>query len=56
MKSLLPRRTKEGDYLELQMEDGQIVRAKLIKKPRTYPTKLDRLLRGEHLDHEDDEI
>ena len=57
-RKLLPRRAKEGDHLQLEIEDGTVIRAKVdpdatqAAKER-IKDKLDRLRRGEHL-HDDD--
>jgi hypothetical protein len=56
-RKLLPRRAKEGDYLQFAIEDGNIVQAKLDPEAtqaarKRIKDKLDRLRRGEHL-HDD---
>jgi hypothetical protein len=56
LRKLLPRCAKEGDYLQLEIEDGRIIKGRLdlestqAAKERIN-NKLDRLKRGEHLDN-----
>ena len=53
-RKLLPRRAKEGDYLELEIAEGSVIRAKAdpeatqVAKER-IKDKMERLRRGEHL-------
>jgi hypothetical protein len=54
LRELLPRRAKEGDYLQFEMEDGNIIQVHLDKEAtqaarKRIDEKLDRLRRGEHL-------
>ena len=57
-RKLLPRGAKEGDYLQLEIEDGTVIQAKVdpaatdVAKER-IKDKLNRLRRGEHL-HDDE--
>jgi len=54
LRKLLPRGAKEGDHLELEIEDGTVIRVKVhsdatqAAKER-IKDKLDRLRRGDHL-------
>lgn len=50
----LPSGVKEGDYLQIEMRDGEVVRAEIDPQARAdaeqrIQTKLDRLRRGDHL-------
>ena len=57
-RKLLPRSAKEGDHLQIEIADGNVIRAKVdsdatdVAKER-IKDKLDRLRRGEHL-HDDE--
>ena len=53
-KQLLPRGAKEGDHLQLELEDGRVIRVQLDPEAtenarKRIQDKLDRLRRGEHL-------
>ena len=55
---LVPRRAKEGDYLQLDFEDGQVTQVVLDADAtqmarKRIQDKLERLRRGDHL-HDDD--
>jgi hypothetical protein len=57
LRNLLPRTAKEGDYLQLKIEDGEIVGVYLDPEAteaaqKRIEEKLNRLRRGEHL-HDD---
>lgn len=57
-RKLLPRRAKEGDYLQLEIKDGNVIQAKTDPDAtqaakKRIQDKLGRLRRGEHL-HDDD--
>ena len=50
----LPRKTCEGDYLQIELVDGQVVKAELDPKATEQArvriqAKLERLRRGDHL-------
>lgn len=53
-KKLLPRGAKEGDHLQLELEDGQVIRVQIDPEAteearKRIQEKLDRLRRGDHL-------
>jgi hypothetical protein len=57
-RKLLPRRAKEGDYLQLEIEDGNIITAKVDPEAtqaakERIKDKMERLRRRDHL-HDDD--
>ena len=57
-RKLLPRRSKEGDHLQLEIEDGNIIRATVDTDAtqaakKRIKDKMDRLRHGEHLHNED---
>jgi hypothetical protein len=50
----LPAGVKEGDYLQIEMRDGEVIRAEIDLDARAaaeerIQAKLDRLRRGDHL-------
>ena len=56
-RTLLPRRAKEGDHLQLEIEDGTVIQAKVDSDAtqaakKRIQDKLEQLRRGEHL-HDD---
>jgi len=58
LRKLLPRRAKEGDYLQLKIENGNIIQAKIDQDAtqaaqKRIQDKLERLRRGEHLNNDD---
>ncbi len=57
-RKLVPRRAKEGSYIQLEIEGGKIIQVQLDADAtevaqKRIQDKLDRLRRGEHL-HDDD--
>jgi len=58
LRARLPRRLREGDYIVLTIEDGQILSAKIDHEAtaevrKRITAKLERLRRGAHLDATD---
>jgi hypothetical protein len=50
----LPKGVREGDYLQIEMQDGEVVRAKIDadakdEAEKRIQAKLEGLRRGEHL-------
>ena len=57
-RKVVPRHAKEGDYIQLESEDGQIIRVQLDPEAtqiaqKRIQDKLDHLRRGEHLRDDD---
>ena len=58
-RKVLPRKVREGDYLEVTLEDGHIVGVKIDhaeteRARQRIAEKLERLRRGDHLREESD--
>jgi DUF3006 family protein len=56
----LPKEADEGDYLKIELEDGEVIQAEHDKQAteaarRRVEAKRDRLRRGEHLSNHDPE-
>lgn len=54
----LPAGVKEGDYLQIEMRDGEVIRAEIDPDARAaaeerIQAKLERLRRGDHLKGDD---
>jgi archaellum component FlaG (FlaF/FlaG flagellin family) len=50
----LPMGVKEGDHLQIEMQDGEVVRAEIVtdakaEAEKRIQVKLERLRRGDHL-------
>lgn len=57
-RKLVPKRAKEGDYLQFEVQDGQIIRVQPDKAAteaakKRIQNKLEKLRRGDHLHNED---
>ncbi len=58
-RHLLPAEAAEGDWLEIELQNGRVVRATMdrdatIKARERIMTKLERLRRGDHRHHCED--